>query len=459
MINEAAENAWMNRMRKIGAVKFHGHDEDTDTMSRYIRAHTKDGKETGRFDRMNNKEVVPKEVHEATEPSHKVGDSVWMRTDKKWFTKTGKVTNVGRTHTEVEHKDGTKSNVPHSMVSHDFPYKNPYAEEREKAAKNESVLSFKSWINEAENKSTSDTNGKIHEVLVAHNLNGGKFINADHKKAHDDLAKTLGGTRSERYKDEVKKAHTASEGIRSKIGDKGITRVGWTSQPGAIREFTKGKHDVSQHEDPSDVMIEHHNGDYTGVSLKSTTSHSAKPGFSNEGRAKVDKRLGVNTDSHIKNAKQEIVNKRSEFSGMTDAAAKAHIKSNPKLAKEMADHGSKVLEKVRDDWHGAYSKIQGTKEHADHLRNIIHAGPTEIPHLKSSTSGTNGDHRNSVISPEEHYSSMLNDHKNLSVEKSGNDSISHVHTDPKTKKRTVIARERAKWASTPLASPIKTAVM
>lgn len=451
MINESAENAWMNRMRKIGAEKFHGRDLETDTTSRYVKAHDKTGKLVGKFDRLENKEM--KMLKESQEVNHNVGDHVWVKTDKKWRTLTGKVSKVGRTHTEVEHKDGSKSTVPHNMVSQDFPYKNTY--------KNEShtpVLSFKSWLNESENKSTSDTNGKIHEVLVAHNLNGGKFVDDDHKKTHDNLASQLGGVKSDRYKDEVKKAHTASEGIRSHVGDKGIAKVGWTSRAGDIGKFTGGKHNVSQHEDPSDVMIQHHDGSYTGVSLKSTTKHGSKPGFSNEGRAKVDKRLGVSTDHHIKDAKQEIVNKRTEFSGMTDAAAKTHIKSNPELSNEIAGHGAKVLSKVRDDWHKAYSSMD-SKTHAKHLANIIHAGPTVIPHIKSQTSGSNGNHKNSIVSPAEHYSQYLNDHKNLSIEKAGNDSIVHVHTHPETGKRTVIARERAKWASTPLASPIKTAVM
>jgi len=75
--------------------------------------------------------------------NHKVGDTVWAKTQHAWSTKTGKVTKIGRTHTTITHKDGSSGTYPHKDVSLDYPHKNPYHESEEMTK-----VSFKEFINE-----------------------------------------------------------------------------------------------------------------------------------------------------------------------------------------------------------------------------------------------------------------------------------------------------------------------
>ena len=58
---------------------------------------------------------------------HKIGDTVWIKTDKAYKTLTGKITGQTKTHHIVMHKDGTEKmyKKADNLLSKDFPYKNP----------------------------------------------------------------------------------------------------------------------------------------------------------------------------------------------------------------------------------------------------------------------------------------------------------------------------------------------
>lgn len=71
---------------------------------------------------------VTESLDEATDvkTDHMVGDSVWAKhPTEKSKTISGKVTRVGRTTYELEHKDGTKAMYPHKEVSANFEKLNP----------------------------------------------------------------------------------------------------------------------------------------------------------------------------------------------------------------------------------------------------------------------------------------------------------------------------------------------
>jgi len=326
------------------------------------------------------------------------------------------------------------------------------------------MIGFKNWLEwleeaktTAKNLSTSDLNGKIHEVLVAKHLNGGKFIDDYHKDHHDKLMYQVGGSTSEKYKDEHKKAQHATEHIKKHLGVSSFKKVGIVSKAGDIKKFTDGKHNLSQHEDASDVMVQHHDGTHHGISLKSTQKHGAQPGVHNEGHKAVDKRLGVDTTHHIKGARQKIVNQRTEMAGMNDTQAKAHLKTDETANVVASEHGRTALKNIRDDWHGAYQKMT-SKDRAHHLRHLLHATPNQIPHIRAHASGQNADHKTQVHSPSTHFDHILKDHANIHMKKAGNGGIRWDHHHPKTGVITRVASERAKFDSG-VSSPVKTSVI
>lgn len=108
-------------------------------------------------------------------------------------------------------------------------------------------------------KVSSDTKGKLHELLVGYHLKGGTHMSKhpdkegdSPKQAHDKLKKTI---HPDDYKKINTRAKSAAEHIKSQVevGGHKIHDVHWTSKPGDIHRTT-GIHS-SQQEDSSDIIV------------------------------------------------------------------------------------------------------------------------------------------------------------------------------------------------------------
>ena len=108
-------------------------------------------------------------------------------------------------------------------------------------------------------KVSSDTKGKLHELLVGYHLKGGVHMSkhADiegdsPKQAHDKLKKTV---HPDDYKKMNARAKSAAEDIRKQVevGGHKIHDVHWTSKAGDIERTTGIK--SSQKEDASDIVV------------------------------------------------------------------------------------------------------------------------------------------------------------------------------------------------------------
>jgi len=113
-----------------------------------------------------------------------------------------------------------------------------------------------------EGKVSSDTKGKMHELLVGYHLKGGKHMSKHVDKegdspqqAHDKLKSTL---HPNDYKKMNTRAKSAANDIKKQVEQNGhkIHDVHWTSKPGDIHRST-GIH-ASQKEDSSDIVITTH---------------------------------------------------------------------------------------------------------------------------------------------------------------------------------------------------------
>jgi hypothetical protein len=108
-------------------------------------------------------------------------------------------------------------------------------------------------------KVSSDTKGKLHELLVGYHLKGGSHMSKhpdkegdSPKQAHDKLKKTVHPTD---YKKINARAKSAAEDIRKQVevGGHKIHDVHWTSKPGDIQRSTGIK--SSQQQDSSDIVV------------------------------------------------------------------------------------------------------------------------------------------------------------------------------------------------------------
>ena len=113
-----------------------------------------------------------------------------------------------------------------------------------------------------EGKVSSDTKGKMHELLVGYHLLGGKHMEKHPDKqgdspeeAHNRLKKTVHPNDYKKMNDRAKSAAADIKKSVEKNGHK-IHQVHWTSQPNDLLRTTGIK--ASQKEDSSDIVITTH---------------------------------------------------------------------------------------------------------------------------------------------------------------------------------------------------------
>lgn len=290
---------------------------------------------------------------------------------------------------------------------------------------------------------SSNDSGVMHEILTGFHLNGGKHMSSDAQKKHDDI-------KSRMSKDEYNNAHKLAKGTANHIhkhfgGD--IHSVHWSSKPGDIERIT-GKKETQQ-ENSSDIIVQHKDGSHTGLSLKVTKKKNGKVPVGNPGAKQTDLQLGVSTSHHYENAREKLRSQFSNLRNTTNKEMKKIIKSNPNIRKEADKHSNDAIKKIRDTWHSKLSTMS-KKDLSDHIRNnLLHAKKTKVNMFKVTTGGHGDNHSVEIEHPHTAYDHILNDHKNISVEKSGNNSIVFKH------KGATFIRHRIKPESTPLATSLK----
>lgn len=295
----------------------------------------------------------------------------------------------------------------------------------------------------SEKKISSNDKGVLHELLTGFHLNGGKHMSKEAKQKHDEIKSKISG---EEYKNASKLAHSTAKHIRNHFnGD--VHSIHWSSKPGDIERITGVKE--SQQSNPSDIIIRHKDGTHTGVSLKVTKKKNGKVPVGNPGAQQTDKQLGVDTSHHYENARKRLKKQFPRLKGMSNKEMKEQIKAKPKMRQAAEKHSNQAIKKIRDTWHSSLSNMS-TKQLSDHIRNnLLHAKATKVKMYKVTTGGNHDDHSVEIEHPHTAHDHILKDHKHITVEKSGNNSIVFKH------KGKVFLRHRIKPESTPLATSLK----
>lgn len=108
-------------------------------------------------------------------------------------------------------------------------------------------------------KVSSDTKGKLHELLVGYHLKGGNHMSKHPDKVGDSPKQAHDKLKSMVHPDDYKKinarAKSAASDIKKQVEVNGhkIHDVHWTSKPGDLHRTT-GIH-ASQQEDSSDIVV------------------------------------------------------------------------------------------------------------------------------------------------------------------------------------------------------------
>jgi len=296
-----------------------------------------------------------------------------------------------------------------NFVQNDAEYELLYLVEAKKAAKSAS----------------SDTKGKLHELLVGYHLKG------DHMTKHQDITgespkQVHDRLRDQIHPDEYKKIHkrakTAAAHIREEHlkahGD--VHDVHWSSKPGDIHRST-GVHS-SQKEDASDIIIHTRRGKkitHHGVSLKVSDSSNkhvpvSNPGIeSTYGGAKI-------LESH----RRHILKKFPKLRNKGSAERREIMEKHPRIRSYIRGRNTKTLKRITSHLHGKLSEMSG-KDLAHHIKtHVLQSHPTPLQreghhHIRHMTYHSGGEQKHHSYDPSTAWSHMIDDHKNLSVHKSG----------------------------------------
>lgn len=294
------------------------------------------------------------------------------------------------------------------------------------------IKRFFSYISEKlEGDLGNHESGTLHEILVAHALNGNRHASESAEKIHNDYADRIGGTSSALYQHHLARAQEAANNIRQHLQSQGheVSHASWTPRASEKEEG---------HADPSDIYVHTKSGKKIGASLKVGDKHGTKP-ISNPGSIEDIK-------THLDDARKTLGELHPHTKGMTSSQIKQESRSNSKVGNTVNNIRKETLQKSIDSLHSHYSKMSDADLHG-HVMKLLHAGSDyDKDHIRVTTTGTGGKYRSGIIKPATHYNTSVEPGK-IDVVKSGT-SVLFKHKDTgKT-----LAKHRLKFESSGLTS-------
>lgn len=127
--------------------------------------------------------------------------------------------------------------------------------------------------------------------------------------------------------------------------DSAIKDIFWTAKPGTLHQY--GFVDIDQKRHPADLVISFVNGQYLGISVKSTLQHAAKRlTFKNRGAGKLSEIFGVDLLEPNNKFTNNFINKYNLKTNAIDR--KEQILKRTKLIEAANISRNKVLKQTRD---------------------------------------------------------------------------------------------------------------
>jgi len=298
--------------------------------------------------------------------------------------------------------------------------------------------------------------GGYNENRFAYHVNGGKYIDDDHKKEtetfHKTLEKVLPG--EAKIQDDRARAQAHAFHEHSKLkGFSGVHSVHITAKPGAIEKATGMK--VTQQDNPSDVIVKFKKAPEgsahkaLGISLKS--SSKSKIGFHNGGAGTIGKELGVDLEGIAKEHHARFAAENKLPSSAKER--KDLIKGNKELYTKANKAASVLHSAIRDKLHEKYSSMPHAKLKEHFTNTFLKAKNNDeaLPYVK--VHGQGGGTKEARAHVEETHDNpvyhMIKKAKKITVEKSGDSSLT-VKADEKR-----AFRVQVKHNSTPMATSLK----
>lgn len=298
--------------------------------------------------------------------------------------------------------------------------------------------------------SSNTLQADINEILLGYYVLGGKW------KGFQDQANTkkqLNG-RKEQVGEKLYKIQSARAEAMSDMtlkwakqnGYKGkVVKVWWTARPGILSKAVG--YDVDSRKNPTDTLLLFADGQFLGVSAKSTKG-KGDIGFKNPGVGTVEKSLKIDLKKII-DAEESKFTKRFTLSE-SKSKRKAEIRKNPKINEQSNLARDALLKKIRDALHKKLKSMSQPQLKKYILNEWMDAGSMIMPpYIKVTGHGNKAPFTASITDPLKDSKSNAIQKKKITIEKVGNDAVGILAGGKK------ILKMRAKYESQAMASSLK----
>lgn len=284
----------------------------------------------------------------------------------------------------------------------------------------------------------------INEIMLGYYLAGtwGKFN--DSNDAKTQLQFKIDKVGNDVYSEQDRKAQVMSNEVISWARANGyngiVEKVWWTARPGVLAKAVGRS--VDSRKNPTDVLIRFTNGEFLGVSAKSTKSQG-DIGFKNPGMGTVEKNLNIQLSDIPQKALDTLL---KEFPNLSKSAntRKNEIRADKFISKRAEELGKVVLSDIADK---LLKTLETKNEVLDYLlddwldaKNAVYPRYIKVTGMRSGAK-IEDPLRNSKIS------ALTSG--NIKFIKVGNDSVGVIANNKR------IMKMRAKYESQKLSSSMK----
>jgi len=305
------------------------------------------------------------------------------------------------------------------------------------------MLSFEEYLTESKNTDVADVN----EILLGYYLGGSSWKKYDDpssvQKQLELKKKKITAAQYDQQDDRAQRMAKETISWSKKNGYNGIVKkLYWTARKGSLQRAV-GKSGKVDSGNPTDILIEFTDGEFLGISAKSTLKN-AEIGFKNPGMGTVEKKLKI----ELSDIKKESEAKFSEENDLPKAAnaRKKEIRARDGMKPKADKVGSEVMAKMRDIMIQRLVKMSDKEARTYIMSDWMDASDIVYPNYIKVTGKKGGV---SIENPLENSKIESMNKGNIKFMKVGNESIG-VTADNKK-----IMKMRFKYESQALASSMK----
>ena len=208
------------------------------------------------------------------------------------------------------------------------------------------MINFNTILTESK-KSSNTPAVDVNEILLGYYALGSWTGYQDKSKVKQQLNQRKKEIEPEKYELQDRRAEEmakASINWAHNNGYKGnVTKVWWTARPESLSKIFGFK--IDSRSNPTDTLFQFQDGQYLGVSAKST-KNKGELTFISPGIGTFDKDLGLSLSKDIKKKEEKIINELDL--PKVQSKRKAYIKANPDVKEKTDEYGKIIMMDVRD---------------------------------------------------------------------------------------------------------------